>query len=57
MATHGGQRCQPNQSSFFLISFWVFDMDNIQKQAATVGAIFAVDTVSLVLFGTMLGWL
>jgi hypothetical protein len=34
-----------------------FHMDNIKKQAATVGAIFAVDTVSLVLFGTMLGWL
>jgi hypothetical protein len=33
----------------------VFDMDSIKKQATTVGAIFAVDIVSLVLFGAVLG--
>jgi len=43
--------------TFFLVSFWVFDMDNIKKQAATVGAIFGVDIVSLVLFGAILGWI
>jgi len=43
--------------TFFLVSFWVFDMQSIKKQAKTVGAIFAVDIVGLVLFGAILGWI
>ena len=43
--------------TFFLVSFWVFDMDSIKKKVTTVGAIFAVDIISLVLFGAVLGWI
>jgi hypothetical protein len=41
---------------FFLVSFWVFDMESVQKKVMTVGTIFAVDIVGLVLFGAILGW-
>lgn len=43
--------------TFFLVSFWVFDMDSIKKQATVVGVIGAVDIVSLVLFGAILRWI
>ena len=43
--------------TFFLVSFWVFDMQSIKRRAATVGAIFAVDIVSLVVFGAVLQWI
>jgi hypothetical protein len=42
---------------FFLVSFWVFDMDTIKKKATTVGVIFAVNIVCLVLFGAILNWI
>ncbi len=42
---------------FFLVSFWVFDMDRIRKQAITVGTIFAVDIVALILFMGILDWI
>jgi hypothetical protein len=32
-------------------------MDNIKKQATTVGAVFGVDIASLVLFGAILQWI
>ena len=43
--------------TFFLVSFWVFDMKSIKKQSTTVGAIFAMDIVCLALFGAVLGWI
>ena len=43
--------------TFFLVSFWVFDMDSLKKQATVVGVIGAVDIVSLVLFGAILRWI
>ena len=36
---------------------WVFDMKGIKRKAITVGAIFGVDIVCLVLFGVILGWI
>jgi hypothetical protein len=42
---------------FFLISFWVFDMESVQKKVMTVGTIFAVDIIGLVVFGLVLGWI
>ncbi len=42
---------------FFLVSFWVFDMERIRKQAITVGTIFAVDIVGLILFLPILNWI
>jgi ABC-type phosphate/phosphonate transport system permease subunit len=43
--------------TFFLVSFWVFDMESVKKQATVVGVIGAVDLVSLVLFGVILRWI
>ena len=42
---------------FFLVSFWVFDMERLRKQAVTVGAIFAVDIAGLILFMGILNWI
>ncbi len=42
---------------FFVVSFWVHDMQSIRKKAATVGTIFAVDAIGLGLFVGILGWI
>ena len=42
---------------FFLVAFWVHDMATVRKQATTVGIIFAVDIVAILVFGVGLGWL
>ena len=42
---------------FFLVSFWVHDMESVKKKAITVGIIFAVDIICILVFGVMLGWL
>jgi uncharacterized membrane protein len=42
---------------FFLVSFWVFDMKSFGKKITTVGVIYAVDIVSLVLFLGILKWI
>ena len=42
---------------FFLVSFWVFDMASVKKQAAVTGAILGFDALCLVLFGALLGWI
>jgi hypothetical protein len=42
---------------FFLVSFWVFDMKSLRKKITTVGVIYAVDIISLVLFIGVLKWI
>jgi len=42
---------------FFLVSFWVYDMPSLRQKIITVGAIFTVDIVALVLFAGILGWI
>jgi len=42
---------------FFLVAFWVHDMDSIRKKAITVGSIFAFDAAAILIFGVFLGWL
>jgi hypothetical protein len=42
---------------FFLVSFWVYDMESTCKQAITVGVIFAIDIIGLILFLGILGWI
>jgi hypothetical protein len=42
---------------FFVVAYLVYDMRTIRAKAVTVGAIFAVDIVSLVLFMGVLGWI
>jgi len=42
---------------FFLVSFWVHDMEKVKSKVIAVGTIFAVDIVALVLFGAILRWI
>ncbi|MBC7227151.1 MAG: hypothetical protein H5T61_07955 [Thermoflexales bacterium] len=42
---------------FFLVSFWVHDMEDIRKQARVLGVIYGVDIVSILVFGVLLGWI
>jgi len=42
---------------FFVVAFWVHDMGSVRRKANTVGAIFAVDAVALVLFAGILKWI
>jgi len=43
--------------TFFIVSFWVYDMDSLRRKATVVGLIGAVDVVSLVVFGAVLRWI
>jgi hypothetical protein len=42
---------------FFVVAFWVHDMRSIRRKAATVGTIFTVDSIALVVFAGVLGWI
>jgi hypothetical protein len=42
---------------FFLIAFWVFDMESVRKKIKTVGFIYSVDAVAIILFGFILKWI
>jgi len=42
---------------FFLVSFWVHDMESIRKKVMAVGTIFAVDVLALLVFGVALKWI
>ena len=42
---------------FFLVSFWVHDMDNFKKQFMTAGGILGFDLACLLIFGAGLGWI
>jgi len=42
--------------TFYLVCYWVFDMDSRKKQIAVVASIFSFDLAGLFVFGS-LGWL
>jgi len=42
---------------FFLVAFWVFDMESVRKKIKTVGLIYSVDAVAIILFGFILKWI
>jgi hypothetical protein len=42
---------------FFLVSFWVHDMESVRRKAAVLGVIYGVDLLALLVFGGLLGWL
>jgi hypothetical protein len=42
---------------FFLVSFWVHDMESVRKKATAVGIIFAVNIACIIIFGAILGWI
>ncbi len=43
--------------TFFIVSYWVHDMPTIKQKAITVGVIYGIAIVSLILFGVVLGWI
>ena len=43
--------------TFFVVAFWVFDMKSIKSKLITVGTIWAVDILALVIFIPVLGWI
>jgi len=43
--------------TFFVMAFWVFDMKTIKSKLITVGVIWAVVIVSLIVFIPILGWI
>lgn len=42
---------------FFLVSYWVHDMETVKKKLVTVGSIFSFNIVCLIVFGGILNWL
>lgn len=42
---------------FFLVSFWVYDMESVRKKATTVGIILGFDLLCLIVFAGFLGWI
>lgn len=42
---------------FFLVSFWVYDMESVRKKAITVGIILGFDLLCLIIFAGFLGWI
>lgn len=42
---------------FFVVSFWVHDMEKVKNQAITVGTILGFDSLCLIVFGGFLNWI
>jgi hypothetical protein len=43
--------------TFFLVSYWVFDMPTVRQKLIVVGVIFGVDILALLIFGVALRWI
>jgi len=43
--------------TFFLVSFWVFDLPRLRQKLTVVGVIFAADILALLIFGAVLRWI
>ncbi len=43
--------------TFFIVAFWVYDMDSLRRKVQVVGALWALDILALLLFGGVLGWI
>lgn len=42
---------------FFLVAYWVHDMESVRRQVAVVATLGGVDLLGLVLFGVVLRWI
>lgn len=42
---------------FFLVAFWVFDMESVRKKLYATGVIYSVDIITIIVFGFIFGWL
>jgi len=43
--------------TFFVVAFWVFDMKTMKNKLITVGTIWAVDILALIVFIPILLWI
>ena len=43
--------------TFFLVSYWVFDMESVKRKVQVVSVIYAIDLVALLVFGVILKWI
>ncbi len=43
--------------TFFLVSFWVYDMPAIRRKLNVLGVIYGVDILALLIFGVALHWI
>jgi hypothetical protein len=43
--------------TFFLVSFWVHDLETVRSKVIVVGAIFGVDLLAIIIFGLVLNWI
>ncbi|MFN8542802.1 MAG: hypothetical protein U0807_01115 [Candidatus Binatia bacterium] len=43
--------------TFFVVAFWVHDMNDVRRQARVVGALLTFDVVCLALFARILRWI
>ncbi len=43
--------------TFFIVAYWVHDMKTVKNKILTVGIIFTIDMLAIVIFGFILGWL
>jgi hypothetical protein len=43
--------------TFFLVSYWVFDLESVKQKVQVVSIIYAVDFVALLFFGVILKWI
>ena len=42
---------------FFVVSYWVHDMEKLRSKVITVSVIFGIDFLAIIIFGVILGWL
>jgi hypothetical protein len=42
---------------FFLVAFWVYDMESMRKRVNVVGSIYVFNFVCILVFGVWLGWI
>ena len=42
---------------FFLVAFWVHDMKSMKSKLVTLGVIYGVDALALIVFAGILGWI
>jgi hypothetical protein len=43
--------------TFFLVSYWVFDMESVKRKVQAVSVIYAIDLIALLVFGVILKWI
>jgi hypothetical protein len=42
---------------FFLVAFWVYDMESMRRRVNVVGSIYVFNIVCILVFGVWLGWI